>query len=131
MGGRIYNRQRSQKSSSRGSGSLGGTKAATMIDKKPTKYKFFQHMMGKHQMVMFDAAKKHILEKLQIDLDNGHNIVINLRSGVNNGILLRKPIRVIAPNTEIEQKTDSHRITFENQISIKAHKCKAIQDRNW
>ena len=45
-------------------------------------------------MVTFDVVKEHILEKLQIDLNNSHDIVTNLRNGINKGIPLSKPIRV-------------------------------------
>ena len=84
-----------------------GLKLQILQTSKLQNTNFILHVMGKHQMLMFEAVKEHSLENLQIDLHISHNILTNLRSGVNNSIPIGKPIMVIGPSTRMEYKTDS------------------------
>ena len=108
MGGRGYNGKRqSQKTSGRGRGKLSTTKTTTTPEKNTATMEFTPHTIGRHQPVTFDAVKEHILQELQIDLKHGRDIVDNLRSGVDEGIPLLKPIRKLEPKMKKKQTKES------------------------
>ena len=90
-------------------GGRGQTKSSTSkttitLERKSTLMEFTPYMLGKHQVVTFDAVKEQILQKLQIKLEDGHDIVDCLRAGKNEGIPLTRPKRMIKGDTE-EGKT--------------------------
>ena len=96
MGGSGYRGRRSQTTGGRGHGKpFNSNKTPTTSEGKKALMEFTPHTIGKHQTVTFDAVKEHILQKLQIDLDDGHDIVECLRKGINTGIPLAKPERII------------------------------------
>ena len=81
----------------RGSGrsSAGGSKSTTTEHKKQV-MEFTPQIAGKHQSIMFDAVKEHILQEIQTTLKNGSDLAVNLRSGIDTGIPEVKPVREIA-----------------------------------
>ena len=82
MGGRGYRGRRSQTTGGRGHAkAFNSSKTSTMPERKNALMEFTPHTIGKHQSVTFDAVKEHILQKLQIELEDGHDIVECLHKG--------------------------------------------------
>ena len=90
-------------------------------DTKETVMEFVPHVAGKHQTVTYDAVKEHILQEMQIDLRNGHEIIEYLQTEKKN-YQETKPVRQIAVSEgtsdttkAIKQQQDSYNFKFNIQ----------------
>ena len=92
-------------------------------DTKETVMEFVPHIMDKYQTVTYDAVREHILQEMQIDLRNGHEIIECLGTEKKN-YQETKPVWQIAvsegtSNTAEAMKHRQDSYNFEFNIQFK------------
>jgi hypothetical protein len=93
-------------------------------EKKIAVMEFTPHTAGRHQLVTYDTVKEYILQEMQKDLRHGYDIVKCLREGINVGIPILKPIRIIeelGEQSAEEQKIQQEGHDMEWQIERKEY----------